>query len=180
MGKIVKWIGIVVVAFIVLGVIGSMLGGNKSTDGKISTTSASNTSNSTPELASSYKVGDVVKTGDYVFTTISVNGDAPSGNEYTKPTAGNRFVTVELSIENKGTTKTTISTVLNMYLKSGDGSKFQQSFLVNNKPIDGELLANDIIKGSVTYEVPKTASGLKFYYNPAWITGKSIVIDLGI
>lgn len=180
MGKIFKWIGIAVVAFIVLGVIGSMLGGNKSTDGKISTTSTSNSSNSTPELASSYKVGDVVKTGDYIFTAISVNGDTPSGNEYIKPKDGSRFVTVELSIENKGTTKTSISTLISMYLKGSDGTKFQQSYTINPKPIDGELLANDIIKGSVTYEVPKTASGLKFYYNPAWITGKSIVIDLGI
>ena len=41
MGKIFKWIGIVVVAFIVLGVIGSMLGGNKGTTSTTTTTTTS-------------------------------------------------------------------------------------------------------------------------------------------
>ena len=43
MGKIFKRIGIIVAAFIVLGVAGSMLGGNKGADGATTTTTSTST-----------------------------------------------------------------------------------------------------------------------------------------
>lgn len=179
MGKVFKWIGIVVVGFIVLGVISSMLGGGKTSE-KVGTTNTSNSSGTTgtTQLASSYKVGDIIKVSDYIFTVTAFDLNVPSGNEYTKPKDGNQFVKISATIENKGTSKTTVSSLISMYLKDGEGVKYNQTFLVNGKPFDGELLANDKIKGEIYYEVPATVAGLKFYYNPSFLGNQTVVVNL--
>ena len=135
-------------------------------------------SSKTTELKEKYKVGDVVKIGDYTFSVNSFEDNAASGNEYLKPKEGNKFVKINLTIENNGKEKTAISTMLQMYLKDSEGTRFKQTFLMDQKQIDGELLAGDKIKGDVAYEVPKNSTGLKFYYNAAWLLDESIVIEL--
>lgn len=175
---------IIPTVLVILFVIGSSAGSNNNST-KIGENST-NTSTSTPTpttksenlLADSYKVGDVVKVGDYIFSVLSFNENVQSTNQFITPKAGNKFVQIELSIENQSKDKTTVSTILQMYMKDKEGAKYTQTFLPDQKSLDGELLAGDKIKGQLSYEVPTTASGFKFYYSAAWLTGKSIVVNL--
>jgi len=161
--------------FLVAGAIGSISTSNSQKTGEIV-----NSTTSTIELSEAYKIGDIVKVGDYTFTLNNFTDNVASGNQFIAPKAGNRFIKVNLTIENNSKEKTTISSLLQMYLKDGEGTKYQQTFLPSQKQVDGELLAGDKIKGDLVYEVPKTASDFKFYYNASWLTGQSIVIDLEV
>ena len=40
-------------------------------------------------------------------------------------------------------------------------------------------MAGDKVKGDVAFEVPTAATGLKFYFMPEWLSGATIVVDLG-
>ena len=68
--------------------------------------------------------------------------------------------------------------MMNFYLKNGEGEKGMQTFMTGDKSVDGELLKGDKIKGTITYEIAKNSTGLKFYYNPSFLFGKSIVVKL--
>lgn len=68
-----------------------------------------------------------------------------------------------------------------MYIKDSEGNKYTPTLVSDaTGSVDGELLADDKVKGDVGFELPKVANGLKFYFNPNWVSGQSIVIDLGI
>lgn len=177
-----KWVGIIIVALIVLGVISAIFGGGKSSvdSAKVGekTTETVKTTSNTPELKASYKVGDIVSVGDYLVTVNSFKNNIATDNQFIVPKDGNQFVQVDITIENKGKDKTNISTLLQMYVKDSEGSKFNQTFIPDQKSLDGELLSGDKVKGQLTYEVPKNVSGMKYYYNAAFLFGKSIVVDL--
>lgn len=180
MKKILLIIGGVFLFLIVLGIIGSAMGGssNSGTE-KVGTNSESNTATSAPEqMASEYKVGDQVKSGDYVFSVNEVRED--QGSQFVKPKAGNIFIVPNVTIQNNGKEKTIVSTLLQMSIKDSEGNKYTPALTQDaTGKVDGELLAGDIIKGDVGYEIPTTAKGLKFYYQPEWLTGNTIVVDLG-
>jgi Domain of unknown function (DUF4352) len=171
-----KWWLWVVVIFLLLI---SLAGRNKSQ--KIG--ESSNTNNSTTasniDLKDLYNLNDIIKVSDFEFTVFSAK-EYISENQFIKPKDGNKLIKVELMIENKGDKKETVSSMLNFYLKDSDGVKGVQSFIADDKSIDGEFLKGDKIKGTITYEVSKDSKGLKLYYNPSFILGKSIVIDLKI
>jgi Domain of unknown function (DUF4352) len=132
----------------------------------------------TPPLKASYKVGDIIEVNNFVIKVNSVNQNADSGNPYTKPKEGNKFVTVDITLENKGDTKETISSFISFYIKNGEGEKGTSQFFSSLKPVDGELLAGDKIKGELAFEIAANSKDLKFYYNPSFLFGKSIVVEI--
>lgn len=151
-------------------------GGNKSA--KVGeTSSSSKTGQAANDLKDMYKVGDIIKVGDFEVIVSSIEKNIPSGNQFIVPKSGNMFVNVNLTIKNNGQNKENVSTLLNMYLKNSEGEKGTTRIFGNDKPIDGELLKGDIIKGSVGYEIAANSNGLKFYYNPSFLFGKSIIVS---
>ena len=80
MKKILLWvIGIIVV----LGVIGAMTGGNKSTNKTSTTNTASNNKQPTeaPKMAG---LNETVQDGDFAFTVSNVETTKSVGNQFTK------------------------------------------------------------------------------------------------
>jgi hypothetical protein len=126
-----------------------------------------------------YKVGDQVQSGDFVFTVNSVRKDP--GSLYFKPKDGNVYQVTNVTIENKSKDRTNISTLLQMYVKDADSTKYTPTVISTDTTgqVDGELLAGEKVKGDVSFEVPTTATGLKFYFTPEWLSGGTIVVDLG-
>jgi hypothetical protein len=170
------WFWLIIVVIIIAIATGS---GQKSEKVGTSSSSSSQTQQSQITIQDSYAINDIVKVSDFEFSVLSAKNYI-SSNQSIKPKEGYKFIKVELYIENKGINKETVSTILNFYLKDSDGQKATQSFMGDDKSIDGELLKGDKIKGTITYEVPINSSGLKLYYNPSFITGKSIVVNLSI
>ena len=174
---------IILMTVILLGTLGNALGGKTTTESNklassSSTSSSVNTSTET-KLAGSYKVSDQIKTGDKTFTISNFKDNVSSGNEFIQPKSGNKFITLTMSITNNGKSKASISTLMGMYLKDSEGSKYNQTLMINTgKQLDGELLAGDTVKGDISYEVPIVATGLKFYYNPSWLGDETIIVTI--
>ena len=114
-----------------------------------------------------FKVGDTVKI-ETLF--ITVNDVKPvKGNEYFKPDKGNQFLMVDITLENKGTTSESISTLMQMWLKDPTGQRYKVSITAmsvsGGTSPDGELAAGEKLKGQVAFEVPSNATGLLFVFD---------------
>ena len=161
----------------VLIIIGAASGGSNNGTQKVGTNTTPTTQVQQPQ-AVNYKVGDQIKSGDFVFSVNSVSKD--QGTAYVKPTAGSIYIIPNVTIQNNGKTKSAVSTLLQMYIKDSEGNKYSPALTTNaTGKVDGELLAGDKVKGDVGFEVPLSATGLKFYFTPEWLTGDTIVVDLG-
>ncbi|GIV70077.1 DUF4352 domain-containing protein [Caldilinea sp.] len=125
-----------------------------------------------------YKVGDVIQIGT---VTLTVNGVSnPAGDQFSKPNPGNKFLVVDLTIENKGTAAITISTLLQMWLKDPSGKKYDVDLMASTasggSSPDGEIAAGEKLRGQVGFQVPDNATGLVFVFDAdVWGSGKVFV-----
>ena len=178
MKKLLKWGAIGIVILIVLGAVAGS--GEKGESQKVgeSKQAEGDQVEQSGATSTSYKVGDQVQSGDYIVSVNAVRKDVGSG--YIKPKVGFVYIIPNVTVQNNSTDKTTVSTLLQMYVKDSEGNKYTPTLAPDaTGKVDGELLGVEKINGDVGFEVPTTATGLKFYYNAAWLTGESIVIDLG-
>lgn len=181
MKKLLKWAGVGFLILIGLGVLASV--GKNSTQ-KVGTTASgqnqetSATNQEQQQMPTTYQIGDIVQSGSNIFMVNAVRKDP--GVEFMKPKEGFTYLIVDATIENKSNEKINASTLLQMYVKDEQGTKYTPTIGAKTTgSLDGEILAGDKTKGEVVFEVPATATGLKFYFNPNWLTGQSIVVDLG-
>lgn len=131
-------------------------------------------------LQDSYKVGDTVEVDKHLVTLREFKDDVESENEFIKPDEGNKFIQIEMEIENQSDKKSNVSTILQMTLKDKDGIKYNQKSLGSSSgQLDGDLLAGDKVRGFISYEVPQDFSGGRFIYEPSFLSQDSIVFELG-
>jgi hypothetical protein len=127
----------------------------------------------TPTVKTSYKIGEKIAINDFEFVVNSAELDAKSSNPYIKPTEGNKFVKLSISVQNTGKDKRTFSSFIDLYLKNDEGEKGTFGSLGDDKPLDGEILAGDKTKGDAVYQVSKTSKNLKLYYSPAFLPNQT-------
>lgn len=180
--KILTGVLVVIAFLIILGAIGSSSGPRKvgeNTPLPVGTSAAQPTTETAAAVTTTYKVGEQVESKGFVFVVNGIRKDAGSG--FIKPATGNVYLIPNVTIENKGSERTTISTLLQMYVKDSEGNKYTPTITQDaTGKVDGELLGEEKIKGDVGFEVPTTATGLKLYFQPDWLFGGTIVVDLGI
>lgn len=69
-----------------------------------------------------YAVGEPITMGDL---SLTVNGvSSPEGSQFAKPSDGNRFIVVDLSLTNTGSQAANASTMLQMKLKDATGQQY--------------------------------------------------------
>lgn len=125
-----------------------------------------------------YNVGDIIQIGTI---TITVNGISnPAGDQFNKPNAGNKFLIVDLTIENKGTNAVSVSTLLQMSVKDQSGQKYDVDFSASmasgGSSPDGEIAPGEKLRGQVGFQVPENATGLVFVFDAdVWGWGKVFV-----
>jgi len=166
--------------FLVIIVIGIAAGGGSDEPTKVgeSNTTVNNQEDSAPSTTdTTYVVGDQVKSGDFVFSVNEVRKDTGSG--FIKPDDGNVYLIPNVTIENQSSKEANISTLLQMYIKDGEGNKYTPTLTQDaTGKVDGELLAGEKVKGDVGFEVPTNADELYLYYEASWLTGKTIKVKL--
>ncbi|PWB39007.1 MAG: hypothetical protein C3F02_01200 [Parcubacteria group bacterium] len=128
-----------------------------------------------------FKVGDQVKMGSSIVTINKV--EYSQGGQYTKPAEGNEWLNLNITIENIGKSQQYVTTLGQMFVRDGQGNSYQVS--VTNKALenpgfglDGQIIANSKRTGWVGFEIPRSATGLKFQYNDNIFGGGNIIIDL--
>ncbi len=92
-----------------------------------------------------------------------------------KPAEGNVYKVIDVTVENKGTEDTVVSSVMNTSLADSDGYKYNISIVtfINNQ-LDGSVPAGRKLRGQVAYEVPKGAKGLEFIFSDPLTNGQAI------
>ncbi len=143
-----------------------------------------NNSNGQQQGTTTYKVGDQVKMGDIILTVNQVQ--VSQGGQYTTPSAGNQWIDLNLTLQNTGSTQAEITTLGQMFVLDNKSNQYQVT--VTDKAmanpgslgLDGAIVAGAKKTGWVGFEVPKTATGLKFQYNASFFDNNSITVDLGM
>lgn len=179
MKKIFKWVGIIVIVLIVIGVIGSMGSDSKKVGSNAGTETSKDQSNN--EV---YKVGDKIQMGDVILTVNKV--ETSTGGQYQKPSEGNHWVNVNLTIENTGSKQEYITTLGQMFILDKDNNQYQVAVTEKRMEnpgslgLDGALVAKAKKTDWVGFEVPTNATGLKLQYNASFFSNKNILADLGM
>lgn len=114
-----------------------------------------------------FNVGDVIEIDTFVLTINEVT--FPSGDDSNKPSEGNKFLVVDLTIENRDTSTAAISTLLQTSVKDSAGRNYDldisaQMASGGTSP-DGELAPGERVRGQVGFQVPVDATELVFVFD---------------
>ena len=112
-----------------------------------------------------YHVGDViqVETHTIVLNSAEINGDLLKAN---------------LTIENKGSSEITVSSMLSFTAKAEDGTKLEQDiFDCGSSSLDGSILAGDKLRGDICWK-GLTTNTVKIYYAASLFGSGAIVWEI--
>ncbi len=114
----------------------------------------------------SHKVGETVIFGSLAITVNSVTYPAPL--DYAKPLAGHKFLAVDITIENKGSTSAEIYTG-QMAILDALGWFFDEdinaTMAAGGKPLTINLAQGEKIRTQVGFQIPEQATGLIFIFD---------------
>jgi hypothetical protein len=118
-----------------------------------------------PDTVEVFRIGYTIEVQDHTFTVLSVDS---SGGK----------ILIEVQINNTGTEDLTISSILLFAAKDSTGQKLAYSFALGAGGVDGIVLGNDKLKGTLAYELPAGATGVRLYYTPDLFAEGAIVVAL--
>lgn len=128
--------------------------------------------------AETFAVGDVIEIGDLGLIVHGVT--FPTGDDFTQPDAGNRFVVVDVAVENRTDSAQAISSMLQMQLKDATGQLYDVDLMAQvasgGTSPDGELAPGETLRGQVGFQVPADATNLIFVFDGDFLgAGKAFV-----
>jgi len=95
------------------------------------------------------------------ITVVSADLDYKSPDEFTQPKAGNRFVAAEVLYENTGEDKLSYNP-FDWKLSDSSGFSYDQGYSGKGPELhSGDLAPGEKARGFITYEVPRTATGIR-------------------
>ncbi len=124
----------------------------------VSTPAAGEEEEATPEETSEARVGDTVKSGDYILTVRSVTDPYQAEEGFRQPEAGKRCVLADVLIENGGGGG--ISLIMTDFvLLDEENFVYESSFVSCAGPNELDMLttlgAGEKTAGTVAFEVPE-------------------------
>lgn len=172
-GGIGKWIAIAIVAFIVIGSLGSSGEDNvptkvESNNNEVSVqTPASETpeASEAPETPTTFGVGDTAEYNGVVVTLNSI--EESNGSDFNTPTDGNVFLLVNITIENNTDSDLTVSSLMSFSAyQDGFATSMSLSALLekDGEQLDGTIAPGKKIQGTIGYEVPADYSEFEINY----------------
>ncbi len=143
-----------------------------------------NTTPNTPEVKADqpHVVAESITLGKSVITVNEVQFS--QGGQYNKPTTGNEWINLNITIENKDSVQQYITTLGQMFVRDGAGNSYQvavtdKSLENPNDRLDGAIIANSKRTGWVGFEIPKGSTRLQFQYNGSMWSKGNILVNLG-
>lgn len=184
MKKLLKWGGIGLIALIVVAVIAGSGSDSKKVGSNTDNTNTKTTNENSQPSQETYKVGDKVQMGDIILTANKV--ETSTAGQFTKPSEGNHWIDVNMTLENTGSNQEYITTMGQMFVIDSDNNQYQVAVTgkrmqnAGSLGLDGALVAKAKKTDWVGFEVPTTAKGLKLQYNASFYSNKNIRVDLGM
>lgn len=137
------------------------------------------TPQNSPTAPTTYAVGQPIQIGDVVMTVNSSQEFTPD-NEFEKPNSGRIYYSVNLTLENKGSTPVSYN-AYDYKIEDADGVQTDQAFVtsVENAMSSGSLAPGGKLNGvNVVYEVPVEKKELKFIAEPSPWSNKQVKVKL--
>jgi hypothetical protein len=127
-----------------------------------------------------FAVGDLVQLGDWHIRVHGVTDPLTSGNQFLNPAAGNRWVGVDAEVTNNGTNAQVVSSILCFELLDSANVEYTMALAPDaQQPPDGEVAPGTSRRGTLVYEVPEGATGLRLSFKCDLFSTGSAVINLG-
>lgn len=112
-----------------------------------------------------YHIGDVIQVESH--TIVLNEAQIVNGN-----------LQANFTVENKGTSDMTVSSMLSFEAKNSDGTKLDQEiFDCPSGQLDGKVLPGDKLKGNVCWK--GAAAGVRIYYTASLFGSGAVVWDTG-
>jgi hypothetical protein len=121
-------------------------------------------SSSAAEEEVTYSVGDPLEYEGVTYTLLSI--DTSAGDDWDEPAAGNEFVIVTVKIENNSGEKISYNS-LDWQMLNTDGQYADEAWVIFDSDTNlgsGELADSGTKEGTIVFEEPKDATGLKLCY----------------
>jgi len=121
------------------------------------------------------QIGELIKKDNVIITLESARFD--KGKDFYTSKNGYSYCILDFLIENNNQEEIRISSVLQFYLKDKDGNKYQQSLMYpKDSQLDGKVLGNDKLRGSIIYEINLNSQDLKAYFDFNYFGNNQTVI----
>jgi hypothetical protein len=127
------------------------------------------------------KIGEKVVSGGIGLTVLAITTPASISNGVFTPDAANKYVDIEVVIENIEGSDEYPYNPLYFKLKDSNGYEYSTAFgSVEPSLKSGTLPKGDLVRGHVTFEVAKDAVGLVVSYEPMVIFGGYETISISL
>jgi Domain of unknown function (DUF4352) len=130
--------------------------------------------------AASYTIGDEVKLGDWTVKVWGKTDPQPQVNEFSKPKAGSRWVTLDTEVKNLSTDPEAVSSLLCFKLQDSLNREYTIDIVsgVDPGPPDGEVAPAGAKRGNLVFEVPADATGLKLNFKCDLLSSGTATVNL--
>lgn len=143
-----------------------------------STVYNSDTEQTSVDIEQGFKIGDKVQLGDYILT-VNEAKDCVAKNRFMAPSAGNKFVYVDITQENDGMDSRDYN-LWDFKLQDDKDFTYQTAMASCKEPgfSSGSLGKGQKTRGFITFEIPKENNLSMLIFSPIWLSSDQIVIDL--
>jgi flagellar basal body-associated protein FliL len=141
-------------------------------------TSSSNSNN--PTSGAHYKIG---QTANIASMDVTANSTRTSqGDQYSVPKAGNQYLIVDVTVNNKSGQAQTISSLISFILQDSTGQKYTETIttLSGVTAPDGSVQDGAKLRGQLIYEVPKSMKSYTFEFQPSITSTDVATWDISI
>lgn len=127
-----------------------------------------------------FKVGDEVKLGDWTVKVWGVADPQAAVNQYAKPTAGSRWVGLDAEVRNLSSDPANVSSILCFKVQDSANREYTEDIATGIKPEppDGEVAPGAAKRGTIVFEVPAEATGLKLNFKCELFSSGTATIQL--
>jgi flagellar basal body-associated protein FliL len=145
-----------------------------------SNTGTTNSNSTSTTSGAHYKVG---QTANIASMDVTANSTKTSqGDQYSTPKAGNQYLIVDVTVNNKSGKAQTISSLLSFTLQDSTGQKYTETFtsLSGVTAPDGSVQDGAKLRGQLVYEVPKSMKSYTFEFLPSITSTDVATWDISI
>ena len=136
-------------------------------------------SNVTPSsISAHHKIGETVSV-DNIWQVTVTKVSTSQGTSLSTPQAGNTLLQVEVTMKNISGQQQTASSLIQYSLRDASGQKYTEDLLTGKVGPEGAVAAGDPLKGTITYEVPKSMKSFMLDFT-ANFTGQQVSWDITV
>ncbi len=112
-----------------------------------------------------FKIGETAKMGDLEFTVNSARWN--NGNEFLSPEEGEKWLTIDATVENNAKESASISSMLMFNLQDTDGYNKDLAITPDDKgSLDGEVGPGRKLRGEISFSVGAEQTEWDFIFEP--------------